>query len=257
MEYNYTQLERKKISTNRKEYIDSCGLLSNSLAYAFVILDELNRILFVNEAFNQLLKLEKPPKIGENFIKKIPGIFKESSIEQLIRTHAEIIKTNQRRIYLEVRKNENIVDAYIVHKTPVFDLDNNFLCLHLQYKPFTVARLANLGAKFHKLEGYYPLNRNDFAQATITRVQQMIIYLYVRNYSYTEIADWMTRFGHKISPTAVNKQLLKLKGIFNVTTSDALKDVSFKYGYDVAVPAEFLPEGSHDITHDVFDLWIC
>lgn len=33
--------------------------------------------------------------------------------------------------------------------------------------------------------------------------------------------------------------------------------MSLKLGYDVAVPVEFLPEGVHDITEDVFDLWIC
>jgi hypothetical protein len=257
MEYNFNQPLLSKINTSRDAYIGSCELISNSLGYASLILDEKNFILFASDNFYHFLKLKKNSLIGKNYIDELPGIFQKNNQDKIAEIHLQLINHNQRKIFLEVRKNGNIVDAYVTHKTPIFDSNNNFICLHIQYKPFTVARLANLGAKFHMLEGYYPLNRSGFSQISLSRIQQMIIYLYVRNYSYTEIADWITRFGQKISPTAVNKQLSKLKSIFNVTTSDALKDVSFKYGYDVAVPVEFLPEGSHDITYDVFDLWIC
>lgn len=50
---------------------------------------------------------------------------------------------------------------------------------------------------------------------------------------------------------------MKLKNVFNINGSDELKNISFKYGYDVAIPAEFISERIHDITEDVFDLWIC
>ena len=133
--------------------------------------------------------------------------------------------------------------------------EGNFLCLHIQFKPFTIARLANLGMKFHGVK--YSSLDNELKEISLTRVQQMVIYLYARNYSYTEVATWITRFGQKISPTAVNKQLAKLKTIFNVPDNEGLKDMSLKLGYDIAVPAEFLPTGCHDITEDVFDLWVC
>ncbi len=257
MNLSFNQPIRQAVSATLDEYINSCQLMSQALGISQVLLDKENQIVFASPAFAQQFNFRIEELIGENFNHKMAGIFSSSGIKQLDIVHAQIITKNHRRIYLEVCKKNTLVETHISHKAPVFDQKGELLCLHIQYKPFTIARLANLGAKFHKLEGYYPLNRDGFAQVELSRVQQMIIYLYVRNYSYTEIAAWITRFSHQISPTAVNKQLLKLKTIFNVDSSDALKDVSFKYGYDVAVPVEFLPEGIHDITEDAFDLWLC
>lgn len=127
--------------------------------------------------------------------------------------------------------------------------------MHIHFKPFTIARLASLGAKFHGVQ--YSTLATGLKEVPLTRIQQMIIYLYARNYSYTEVSTWITRFGHKISPSAVNKQLAKLKVLFDVPDNEGLKDMSLKLGYDIAVPAEFLPVGIHDITEDVFNLWIC
>lgn len=71
------------------------------------------------------------------------------------------------------------------------------------------------------------------------------------------VSIWLSRFGYKVSPTAVNKHLHNLKNIFGVDSNEALRDMSLKLGYDVAIPAGFIPLGSWNISDDVFDLWLC
>lgn len=257
MQLNFTEPLRTTIIASQNEYVNSAKLVCEALGLSSIILDKQSTVLFAYINTHQQTTAMSGELIGKKLSELAELILPTNvNIEHIISTHDEIIRTNQRRIYLEIHKNNNIVDAYISHKTPIYDTENNFLCLHIQYKPFTVARLANLGAKFHHVNGY-PLNRTEFAKYELTRIQQMVIYLYARNYSYTEVSTWLARFGISISPAMVNKQLLKLKNIFNVSDNEQLKDMSLKLGYDVAVPVEFLPEGVHDITEDVFDLWIC
>ena len=257
MKINYSEPQRSFIDGNIQEYIRSIELSSRSLGIRCLLLDKDNQILFASDDFCRATGMSADTLCGKIVTKiEIPKLARyHLFVRQINKHHREIIAHNQRRIFLEINANENLVDATVTHKTPVYDQDGNFLCLHIHFKPFTIARLASLGAKFHGVQ--YSTLATGLKEVPLTRIQQMIIYLYARNYSYTEVSTWITRFGHKISPSAVNKQLAKLKVLFNVPDNEGLKDMSLKLGYDIAVPAEFLPVGIHDITEDVFDLWIC
>jgi hypothetical protein len=257
MNLNYQDPIRSAVNVNLQQYINSIETVTKSLGMQCLVLDNKNKILYASDNFCKTVGIQEPELIGKTVTQyAIPKLAMYSQFaDQVTQQHQEIIANNQRRIFLEINTTENQSEATISHKTPIYDADGNFLCLHIQFKPFTIARLANLGVKFHGVKS--PKLEEELKEITLSRVQQMVIYLYARNYSYTEVATWITRFGHKISPTAVNKQLAKLKTIFNVPDNEGLKDMSLKLGYDIAVPAEFLPAGIHDITEDVFDLWIC
>ena len=257
MSLNYQDPIRSAVNVNLQQYINSIEIIGKSLGMQCLVLDNENKILYASENFCKVVGIKKEDLIGKIVTQfAIPKLARYSQFaDQVTQQHQEIIANNQRRIFLEINTTENQAEATISHKTPIYDADGNFLCLHIQFKPFTIARLANLGVKFHGVK--YSNLEEGLKEIALSRVQQMVIYLYARNYSYTEVATWITRFGHKISPTAVNKQLAKLKILFNVPDNEGLKDMSLKLGYDIAVPAEFLPTGVHDITEDVFDLWIC
>lgn len=257
MQLNYTDPLRFPVKVNTQQYIDSITIMCQSLGMQCIILDAENKILYASEAFCNEVGIKSQKLVGKIITHfAMPKLARYSLFkDQVTQQHHEIITKNQRRIFLEINTTETQAEATISHKTPVYDTEGNFLCLHIQFKPFTIARLANLGVKFHGVK--YSTLADELKEIPLSRVQQMIIYLYARNYSYTEVSTWITRFGHKISPTAVNKQLAKLKTIFNAIDNEALRDMSLKLGYDIAVPAEFLPTGVHDITEDVFDLWIC
>lgn len=258
MKLNHTPLPRTSVTTILTEYTNSLDLISNSLGMPCLLLNKSNNIIYVNDVFCIAENLSPEQLLGNVITNSTVAkfIMYQKFAEQINQQHQEIIMLNQRRVYLEIDKSKASSIASIVYKTPIFDLENNFIALHLQYKPFTIARLANLGAKFHGFNSY-PTNKDELEHAELSRMQQMIIYLYARNYSYTEVSSWLARFGIVISSSAVNKQLNKLKKILDVPDNQALKDMSLKLGYDFAIPSEFLPEGSHDITSDVFDLWVC
>lgn len=257
MSLNYQDPIRSAVNVNLQQYIKSIEIVGKSLGMQCLILDNENRILYASNNFCKIVGIQEAELVGKIVTQfAIPKLAMYSQFaDQVTLQHQEIIAHNHRRIFLEINTTETQAEATISHKTPIYDSEGNFLCLHIQFKPFTIARLANLGMKFHGVK--YSSLDNELKEVSLTRVQQMVIYLYARNYSYTEVATWITRFGQKISPTAVNKQLAKLKTIFNVPDNEGLKDMSLKLGYDIAVPAEFLPTGVHDITEDVFDLWIC
>jgi glutaredoxin-related protein len=258
MKLNHIELPRVNIQATTQQYIYSLNLISDSLGIPCLLLDSHNRIIYVNNVFCAANSVSRDEilnhKITEISMPRF-AIYTKFA-KQVKQQHAEIITTNQKRIYLEVAKQADSSTATIVYKTPIFDLNNNLVGLHLQYKPFTIARLANLATKFYGFSGY-PLNKDELQNYKLSQIQQLVIYLYARNYSYTEVSSWISRFGFTISPSGVNKQLDKLKKLLNVADNQALKDMSLKLGYDFAIPADLLPEGSHDITEDVFDLWIC
>ena len=257
MNLNYQDPIRSAVNINLQEYLNSTDIISKTLGMQCLILDANNKILYASNNFCETVGIQASDLIHKTITEfAMPKLARYNLFaKQVIQQHQEIIANNQRRIFLEINTTDTQAEATISHKTPVYDAGGNFLCLHIQFKPFTIARLANLGVKFHGVK--YASIDDKLKEIPLTRIQQMVIYLYARNYSYTEVATWITRFGHKISPTAVNKQLAKLKILFDVADNEGLKDMSLKLGYDIAVPAEFLPTGVHDITEDVFDLWIC
>jgi len=258
MKLNHLELPRINIQATTQQYIDSLNLVSDSLGMPCLLLDKQNRIIHVNNVFCAANSVFRDEILNHKITKISAPRFAiyAKFATQIKQQHAEIIAANQKRIYLEVAKQDDLSTATIVYKTPIFDLNNNLIGLHLQYKPFTIARLANLATKFYGFSGY-PLNLDELQTFKLSQMQQMVIYLYARNYSYTEVSSWLSRFGFTISPSGVNKQLDKLKKLLNVPDNQALKDMSLKLGYDFAIPANFLPEGSHDITQDIFDLWVC
>lgn len=249
---------RVQVDVSLEQYIQSASIIHDSLGISNLIVNSKNEIVHASNTFCTNNNMSLTSLIGKPLlrVKTAQSRMYKKFEKQILENHYQIINNNLKMIFLEVTKENDQPIAMVVHKTPIFNADNKCVCLNIQYKKFTIARLANLGNKFQGVNSY-PLNKKDFMAIELTRKQQMILYLYARNYSYTEVSSWLSRFGFTISPSAVNKQLAKLKQIFDVSDNQTLKDMSMKYGYDVAAPAEFLPEGSHDITNDVFDLWVC
>ncbi|MDD3266227.1 MAG: hypothetical protein PHC75_03485 [Burkholderiales bacterium] len=257
---NRTIVDITAIDVTKKDYIFWSINMAKTLGYICVLVDSFGNVLDYSPNIKEFLNCEKLPEIGSSICQNsICGLFTiyEQKKDLLMTQHDEIISKKSKHIFLEVFQDINDVRRSIIsYKTPIFDVNGNFIAIHIQYKNFSVARLANLGAKFFQTGGY-PLNRDEFQKYELTRTQKMVLYLYARNYSYTDVSIWLSRFGYKVSPAAVNKHLHNLKNIFGVESNEALRDMSFKLGYDVAIPAEFIPLGSWDISNDVFDLWLC
>lgn len=256
---NATYIETINNADNLDSYITSFQIMADSIGYVGYLVDINNKIIAVSAGFKQWFKFSNENKVLNKTIheQSIPNLQQYKKFADILHKQYEQLRnTKTKHIYLEVFNNEETADITISHKTPIFDKNGKFLCTNIQIRPFVIARLANLGAKFFKVKGF-PTKDCELRSIKLTRIQQMVLYVYARNYSYKEVSIWLTHFGHKISPTMVNKHLDKLKTLLGAPDKESLRDMSLKLGYDVALPAEFVPEGSHDITDDVFDLWVC
>lgn len=245
----------KKINANLENLAASSELLNDPI----ILVDSSGIIHYMSSALAKWLNVEAKEFSRKSiFSQDIPYFLSiyHKFTTQINKQHQNIIETKDQKVFLETYRNDDESIALFVTKTPIYDQENNFLFLHLRFKQFTIARVANLAYKFYGIKGF-PIKVSDFEKYALTRIQSMVLYMYARNYSYTEVSNLLTRFGYQISPSAVNKQLDKLKKIFGVNNNELLRDMSLKLGYDVAIPAEFIPEGSHDITGDIFELWVC
>lgn len=240
------------------EYLRSFTIICNSNKHIAYLQDENDIIIAISNDFKQKFEISDGDQILNHTFETqaIPSLETYKNIATLLSTQNKVVReTGQKRIYMDVINHNLTADLFVVHKMPIFDAKHNFLCIHAQIRQYSFARLFNIASKMYDIKGF-PICKEDFMHIELTRPQQMVLYLYVRNYSYKEVSIWLNRLGHNISAAMVNKTLDQLKTIFNVRDKEALRDISLKLGYDTALPAGFIRDGSYDITDDVFDLWV-
>ena len=240
------------------EYLRSFRIICNSNGHIAYLQDENDIIIAISDGFKQKFDISDEEQIINHTFEtqNIPSLVTYKNIALSLSAQNKLVRESmQKRIYMDAINSEVTADLFIVHKVPIFDSKHNFLCIHAQIRPYSFARLFNIGVMIHGIKGF-PTKKEDFMHIELTHTQQMVLYLYVRNYSYKEVSIWLHCFGYKISAAMVNKTLDQLKTIFNARDKEALRDMSQKLGYDTALPAGFIRDGSYDITDDVFDLWV-
>ncbi|HRG63981.1 MAG TPA: hypothetical protein PLP75_13300 [Burkholderiales bacterium] len=243
---------------NLNDYMKSFTIICNSNQHIAYLADENDIIIAISNDFKKKFGIENNEQILNHTFEtqSISSLNTYKTISAELSQQNKLIRdTRQKRIYMDIINGVTTSDLFIVHKTPIFDFESNFLCIHAQIRAFSFARLINIVMKTVGIKGF-PICKEDFMHIELTRPQQMVLYLYVRNYSYKEVSIWLNRLGHNISAAMVNKTLDQLKTIFKVRDKEALRDISLKLGYDTALPAGFIRDGSYDITDDVFDLWV-
>lgn len=245
-------------ATDINEYLRSFTIICNSNKHIAYLQDEKDIIIATSNRFRQKFEISDEEYIINHTFETqaIPSLETYKNIAALLSAQNKLVReSGQKRIYMDVINSNLTADLFVVNKMPIFDAEHNFLCIHAQIRQYSFARLFNIASKIYDIKGF-PVRKEDFIHVELTRTQQMVLYLYVRNYSYKEVSIWLHSFGHKISAAMVNKTLDQLKTIFNVRDKEALRDISLKLGYDTALPAGFIRDGSYDITDDVFDLWV-
>lgn len=240
------------------EYLRSFTIICNSNKHIAYLQDENDIIIAISNGFRQKFEISDEGYIINHTFETqaIPSLETYKNIATLLSTQNKVVReTGQKRIYMDVINHNLTADLFVVHKMPIFDAKHNFLCIHAQIRQYSFARLFNIASKMYDIKGF-PIKKEDFVHIELTHAQRMVLYLYVRNYSYKEVSIWLHCFGYNVSAAMVNKTLDQLKTIFKVRDKEALRDISLKLGYDTALPAGFIRDGSYDITDDVFDLWV-
>jgi hypothetical protein len=245
-------------ATDINEYLRSFTIICNSNKHIAYLQDQNDIIIAISDGFKQKFDISDEEQIINHTFETqaIPSLVTYKNIATLLSAQNKLVReSGQKRIYMDIINSNLTADVFVVHKMPIFDEKGEFLCIHAQIRQYSFARLFNIASKIYDIKGF-PTKKEDFTHIELTHTQQMVLYLYVRNYSYKEVSIWLHCFGYKVSAAMVNKTLDQLKTIFNVRDKEALRDTSLKLGYDTALPAGFIRDGSYDITDDVFDLWV-
>lgn len=234
------------------DFIFSFKSINSNTGNIAYIIDHNNKIAAISVGFIDDFSLSSSNKlIGKSWEKQnIPSL-------KFFKTNAETLNQQYRfsiaKNYFYIMKFRPSAKLYLVNSNPIFK-DNEHIGTHISMRPYVLPRLAELSLICHSKN-----ITNDSAPTPImlTPKQSMVLYLYLRNYSYTEVSTWMGAFGHKISPSRVNEHLARLKQIFKVQSKDELRGKGLKMGYHINMPTDFMQEGSFDITDDIVRLMVC
>lgn len=156
----------------------------------------------------------------------------------------EIIKQMRKSINVaEVinLKGKLIIDLW--HLTPIINpATNNFLGVYGVAQEFVYPNILSFLFRVNNIP--LPKRVNYIFSHTLTKKQDMVLFLYLCRFSNTEIATYMTKLGHKISPGRVNKHLANLKIIFDAQSKDQLIEFGLRYYTNSKIPDAFLTETS-------------
>jgi len=167
--------------------------------------------------------------------------FYEENHEELSRQNELVITNKRRHIFFEVFDERKFSRLYIVHRYPI--ITDGLVCgIYVYMRPFALQRYSDIVfCIFGKTDYCIKPLRSDF---NLTSKQLLVLFLYLRNYSYTEISSWLNAFGIQMSAGRVNEHLDNLKIAFDVKDRKALRQKTIDVGFPSVMPAGFLKQGS-------------
>jgi|GEM_PF-1553129 len=157
--------------------------------------------------------------------------------------YQEITAESKNYLTLDIIDYGAVSRMYIVHKSPIV-ITGKIIGIYTYMRPFGLPRLEDL---IHYSNGVNSYSKPMTANHKLTVKQRMVLFLFLRNYSYSETSNWMGAFGYKISSSRVSEHLTALKNILGAKDSVELRELAIQYGYHSEMPAGFLPNGSYCI----------
>lgn len=234
---------------NLNDYLTAFRLMSDNLYSIAYLCDNNYNIIAVSQKFLDEFMIKSEKEIlGTPFKEcKIQSLEWYSNNYQILEEQfQEANHYNKAYITLDILDYEQISRMYIVHKLPHI-LGDGTKIFYVYLRPFGLPRLEDIIYYTNKLHLYSrPPNTVKYK---LTPKQRMVLFLFLRNYSYSETSSWMSAFGSKMSSARVSEHLSALKNIFGAKDSNDLRKLAIQYGYHSEMPAGFLPNGSYCI-HD-------
>lgn len=240
-------------------FIHDFKVTHNSMGDMAYLLNQENKLIALSQTFQNKFEISQPSQLlGHSFAEQNFTRLKmyKDHATTLEKQNDLVRSSATKQVFLDVINYENVADTLVVHKTPIYCIASQTILIHARMKTVVFARLDNLVAKIFDT-GILPENIKKIESPMLTARQRMVIYCYLRNYSYNEISIWMTAFGAPISPPRVIEHLNRIKTIIGAKNKEELRTISIKLGYNLITPTELMPEGSYTINDDIYDLWLC
>lgn len=240
-------VENASLSLN--DYLTAFRLISDNLYSIAYLCDNNYNIIAVSQKFLDEFMIKSEKEIlGTPFKEcKIQSLEWYSKNYQLLEEQFQEANHHHKAyITLDILDYEQISRMYIVHKSPRI-LGDGTKVFYVYLRPFGLPRLEDIIYYTNKLDLYSrPPNTVKYK---LTPKQRMVLFLFLRNYSYSETSSWMSAFGVQMSSARVTEHLAILKKIFGAQNSNQLRKLAIASGYHSEMPAGFLPNGSYCIEH--------
>lgn len=192
--------------------------------------------LFGVDALNEVIG-RSTEDLLESFDKN--GDFKK---DHFAKQDNKIKEAKKRGVFLNVMLHNGVPKIFILHKTPIINpTTGNCVGIRGQIQNLLWPNMIKTLFKIHGNKGLLlnkDVKHNPFHDYPLTNMQHMVLFFCLSNYSYSEIALFMSEFGHNITPIRVNDYLEQLKLIFHVRTKNQLIEKAIGLNFHVCLPGD-------------------
>lgn len=167
----------------------------------------------------------------------------------------QIQKDGKCGIYLNVLPYPYDLSAYVIYKTPIINPETgNFVGIRAKLRRLMLPHVAKLLFKVHGTKGLLITQKapkNSFKEYSLTPMQHVVLFLCLNNYSYSEIALFMSEFIQETSPIQVNGYLEDLKLIFHVRTKNQLIEKAIGLNFNTYLPHDLFKFTTLNLANEV------
>lgn len=256
----YGSLSKSSGGDYLDEFVESFCCLYSHLECLGYVLDNQDNLVALNDMFVNEFVIEYPAEcLGRPFYE----LSQHNDYLSTYRLHAKAFESQnqlvreqkEKQIFLDILQLDSEIKAYIVYKYPILDRRRCCYGIHVEMRKFVLPIIPSI---IKAMRGFnvIPTFKWDTPQK-LTERQHMILFLYARNYSSSEIALILSENGVKISLGRVNEHLNNLKKKFAASDEEQLRNVALLLGSYNYIPASWLKVGSFNITGRGIDQWVC
>ena len=168
--------------------------------------------------------------------------FYQDNHEIISQQNLQVLSDKKQHIFFEIIDFDKFSHLYITHKYPIL-VDNESIGIYVSMRPFALQRYSDLAFCSYDKKEY--CIRPWAGKYELTPKQLLVLFLFLRNYSYTEISSWLSAFGIAMSSYRVNEHLENLKTLFDAKNKAELKRKATLAGFPSLMPRGFLKSGAY------------
>jgi hypothetical protein len=235
-----------------EEYVHSFVFIYNEPRSGMAFIKDANFVY--NAISSDFIDLTTENEFGSLLGKtdsQIKALKSFESVVRSIKSQDELVRDSRKAqdfLYFATDKN-----VFIINKYPIINPStNNFVGIRALMFPLILAHPLKMIYQINQVE-HNMLNAPEGVEPLsfrLTEKQHMVLFLYINKYSYSEIAEIMTKLGYKISSERVNDHLSKLKYIFLADDKNDLIVKALSLDYHLYLPRKFLQVDSYPLSEE-------
>ncbi|WP_158649396.1 helix-turn-helix transcriptional regulator [Aquella oligotrophica] len=233
------------ITPELTNFITGFRFISETMHFIAYILDNHQRIIAVSNEFTSEFSItNKILLIGKLLTETdLPLLqFYQDNHEIISQQNLQVLSDKKHHIFFEIMDIDKFSHLYITHKYPII-VDDESIGIYVYMRPFSLQRYSDLAFCSYAKKEY--CIRPWTGKYELTSKQLLVLFLFLRNYSYTEISSWLSAFGMTMSSSRVNEHLENLKIQFGAKNKAELKKKATLAGFPSLMPRGFLKSGSY------------